>query len=280
MIGKLIEYILHYLSTNWLMMLKQTFIAATIFIVIYLFIKRIINKVKKRIEDNNWQSDIKYSKKLSGLIWKILFMVGMIFNVLIVFQVIWIDVALLMAWVSLWIWFAMETMISNMVAGIFILTNKKIKIWDYIQLLWKFNTNGTIEEISMRHTIIRTIDKRRLLIPNMLMASTPIKTLKSEKLVRWDIQISLPRYINPKQVKQILNQVINESPNVLHKNYTNTFIKSFDAKWYNFNSVFFVNPKEWSPFIIGTEIRKAIDLALKKYGIKYTYENMVIDVEE
>jgi len=279
MTGKFIEYILYYLSTNWVMMLKKTFIAATIFIVIYLFTKRIINKVRSRIEENNLQSDIAYSKKLSGLVWKVLFILGMIFNVLIIFQVIWVDVALLMAWVSLWIWFAMETMISNMVAWFFILTNKKIKIWDFVQLLWQFDTNGTIEEISMRHTVIRTIDKRRLLIPNMLMASTPVKTLKSEKLIRWDIELNLPRYINPKQIKQILNQVINESPNVLHKNYTNTFIKSFDAKWYNFHSVFFVNPKEWSAFIVSSKIRESIDHTLKKYGIKYPYEHIVVNVE-
>jgi hypothetical protein len=49
-------------------MLKKTFIAATIFIVIYLFTKRIINKVRSRIEENNLQSDIAYSKKLSGLV--------------------------------------------------------------------------------------------------------------------------------------------------------------------------------------------------------------------
>jgi len=44
--------------------------------------------------------------------------------------------------------------------------------------------NATIEEITIRHTVVRTIDKRRLLIPNMLMASTPVKTLKTEDLVR------------------------------------------------------------------------------------------------
>jgi small-conductance mechanosensitive channel len=279
MTEKLIEYVLYYLSTNWIIMLKKTFIAAIIFIFIYILLKRIINKVQKRIEENNLQSDSNYSKKLSGLVWKVLFILGMIFNILIIFQIIWIDVALLMAWVSLWIWFAMETMISNMVAWFFILTNKKIKIWDFVQLLWQFDINGTIEEISMRHTVIRTIDKRRLLIPNILMASTPIKTLKSEKLIRWDIELDLPRYINPKQIKDIINSTINESPNVLHKNYTNTFIKSFDAKWYKFQSVFFINPENWLLFGVSSKIRTEIDNKLKKYGIKYPYEHIVVNVE-
>ncbi len=279
MTSKLLEYMIQYLSTNWIEMLKKTLIAVVIFVVIYLFLQRIINKVKKKIEENDLQSNSEYSKKLSWLVWKVLFILWMIFNVLIIFQVIWIDVALLMAWVSLGIWFAMETMISNMVSWLFILTNKKFKIWDFVQLLWKFQTNGTIEEISMRHTIIRTIDKRRLLIPNMIMASTPIKTLKSEQLIRWDLELSLPRYIEPKQIKDLINATINESDKILHKNYTNTFIKAFDTKWYRFQSVFFINPKDGTPFIVACKLREAIDKKLKQYGIILPYEHIVINVE-
>jgi small-conductance mechanosensitive channel len=204
----------------------------------------------------------------------------MIFNILIVFEVIGIDVALLMAGVSLGIWFAMETTISNVVAGFFILTNKKIKIWDYIQLLWDFNTNWTIEEITMKHTIIRTIDMRRLLIPNMTMASTPIKTIKTENLVRWDIEISFPRHINIKQIKNILNQTINEHWNILNKNYTNTYIQWFDSKGYKFHSVFFVNPNEWTPFLVWSDLREKLSTTFKQYWITFPYEHIVINIEE
>ena len=279
MTSKLLEYIIGYISINWVEMLKKTLIAAAIFIVLYIIIQRIINKVKSKIEENDLQSNNEYSKKLSWLVWKVLFILWMIFNVLIIFQVIWVDVALLMAWVSLWIWFAMETMISNMVAWFFILTNKKFKIWDFVQLLWKFQTNGTIEEISMKHTVIRTVDRRRLLIPNMIMASTPIKTLKSEQLIRWDLELNLPRYIEPKQIKDLINATINESEKILYKNYTNTFIKSFDAKWYRFQSVFFVNPKDWTPFIMGCKLRESIHKKLKQYGIMLPYEHIVVNVE-
>ena len=275
----LVNFAIEYLSNNWIEMLKKVLIATAIFVVIYIFIKRIINKVKRKIEMNHLDTDTKYAKKLSNLIWKILFIIGMIFNVLIICQVIWLDVALLMAWISLWIWFAMETLISNMVAWFFILTNKKIKIWDFVQLLWTFNMNATIEEITIRHTVVRTIDKRRLLIPNMLMASTPVKTLKTEDLVRWDLEISLPRHINIDQIKNILNNTINENPDILNKNYTNTYIQWFDAKWYKFHTVFFVNPKSGTPFVVWSSLRETISQVLKKYWIKFPYEHMVINVE-
>ena len=279
MIDKLIDYTIYYLTNNWVVMLKKALLALVIFIIVYIIAQRFINKIKKRIQEHDLQTNSEYSKKLANLIWKILFIIAMIFNVLIIFEVIGIDVALLMAWLSLGIWFSMETMIANVISWLFILTNKKIKIWDYIELLWDFNIPGTIEDINIKHTIIRTIDKRRLLIPNMTMALTPIKTIKSEDLIRWELKIDLPRHINIEQIKTLLNDAINNHDNILNKNYTKTFIREFNAKWYKFHTIFFLNPKNWTPFIVSSDIREKLSHTLKKYGIDFPYEHIVIDIE-
>jgi small-conductance mechanosensitive channel len=213
------------------------------------------------------------------LIWRILSLVALIINILIIFEVLWIDVSLIMAWISLWIWFAIETMIWNIVAWFFIILNKKFKIWDSVELLGRFNTKGVIEEINLKHTIIRLIDKRRLLIPNKIMADTAIKTNKSEKVVRWDFSISVPRHVNVDQVKNIIKDTVNSNENVLDKDYTTTYIKWFDSKWYNFNTIFFVDPSQVSPFIAWTKIRKSLFDNFKKYWINFTYEHMTIDFE-
>lgn len=280
MINSLIEYSISYLTTNWVVMAKKAILALIIFVWLYIITQRFINKIKIRIQENNIESNNDYSKKLSNLIWKILFIIWLIFNILIVFEIIWVDAALLMAWLSLWIWFSMETMISNIIAWLFILTNQKIKIWDYIELLGDFNMPWTIEDINIKHTIIRTIDKRRLLIPNMTMATTPIKTIKAEDLIRWQLEIDLPRHINIEQVKRILDETINEHPNIINRNYTKTFIKEFNSKGYKFQTIFFLNPKEWTPFIVSSDLRKKITDILKKYGISFPYEHIVVDIEK
>ncbi|HCB51916.1 TPA: hypothetical protein DEP21_05130 [Patescibacteria group bacterium] len=43
---------------------------------------------------------------------------------------------------------------------------------------------GRIEEITIRYTVIRTLDLRQVIIPNMTLISTPIKTFSSEDLVK------------------------------------------------------------------------------------------------
>jgi len=78
----------------------------------------------------------------------------------------------------------METTIGNMIAGIMIMTNQKIKIGDYMQFMGKINMRGIIEEINIRYTVIRTYDKKRTIIPNSILAKTPVQTYKSEPLLR------------------------------------------------------------------------------------------------
>lgn len=276
---EIIIYITQYISKNWLTICKKALLAIWIFLWIYFISNFIIKKIQQKIESNNIQADDKYTKKLSNLIWRILFLVALIINILIIFEVVGIDVSLIMAWISLWIWFAIETMIWNIVAGFFIILNKKFKIWDSVELLWRFNIKWEIEEINLKHTIIRMIDKRRLLIPNKIMSATAIKTFKSENTIRWDLSVSLPRHVNVEQVKKILKDTVNSNENVIDKDYTNTYIQAFDTKWYKFNTIFFVNPHQATPFATWTQIRKSLFNEFKKYWINFAYEHLTLDLE-
>lgn len=280
MIQNIINYILSYAAENGLAMLYKWLLAFGVFIIIQFIIKRIIAKIKTKIQANAIQTDAVYMKKLADLVGSMIFIALMIFNILIVFGIIWFDVAILMGGISLWLGFAMETTIGNMVAGILIMTNKKVKLGDLVMFMWSINTLWKIEEINIRYCVVSTIDKRRLIIPNMLLAKTPVQTLKSEALIRGSIQLKLARHVDVQQVKNIINGVINNHEKVLFKNYTTTGIAGFDSAGIIFNAYFFINPSggKWR-FVVGTDIRKELIKEFKKYGIKAPYEHITITTE-
>ena len=80
-------------------------------------------------------------------------------------------------------------------------------------------------------------------------------------------------------VKSIIKDTVNSNENIQDKDYTTTYIKWFDDKGYNFNTIFFVDPKQISPFIAWTKLRKSLFDAFHKYWIKFTYEHMTLDFE-
>lgn len=268
-----------YLRENWVTIALKALLAIWVFIAGYILIQRVVNKVKKRIEDNSLESDI-YSKRTSGLVGKLVFVLLMIFLILSVFQVIGLDTALIMWWISLSLWFAMETTIGNMIAGIIILTNKKINLWDFVQLLGKLKILWTIDEINIRYTIIKTFEKKRIIIPNSVLAKTPIKTYKSEPLIRGEIKFTVPRHTHIPQIKKILIDTINTHKKVLYKEYTNARIENFDTRGIEMKAVFFGNPKSKSPFLIARALKPLIAENLKKYGINIPYPHITLSTEE
>ena len=274
-----INYIIARITQNGLNFLKTAALAVSVFVIFLIIIKNVVNRVKQRIQANSLQEDA-YSKKIANLAGSMLYILLMIFNILAVFQVIGFDTALIMWGLSISIGFAMQTTIENMIAGVMIMTNKKVKLGDLVQFLGSVNIMGTIEEINVRYSVIRTFDKRRTIIPNSVIASTPIKTLKSEQLIRGDVKLRLPRHVDVDQVKSLLIQIINNIKGVLYTEYTNIVVTGFDSGGIVMQWFFFVNPqKKKGKVAIQREfMTKALE-EFKKYGIKIPNTHMTITVE-
>lgn len=67
---------------------------------------------------------------------------------------------------------AMQNMLSNFVAGVFIYTDKPFRIGDWIE--WD-EEEGIVEDISLRVTRVRTFDNELLTVPNSLLTEDVIK---------------------------------------------------------------------------------------------------------
>jgi len=205
----------------------------------------------------------------------------MIFSNLTVFQIIGFEVALLMWWISLWIWFAMETTISNMIAWVFLMTNQKVKLWDYVNFMGTMKMMWTIDEINIRYTVLKTFDKRRVVVPNSVVAKTPVQTYKSEPLVRGEIAFTLPRHVLVPQVRDIMLSLINVHPAVAHKEYSNVLVSWFDSFGMQIKSYFFVDQtiKGASAYMVWRDLKGKIFEEFKKYGIFVPYKNLTLTVE-
>lgn len=274
----IISNTINYLQENWRSMISKIFLGMVVFIILYIIIKYIVKRVRIKIEWDSLVNDV-YAKRSSKLVGKILFILLMIFNILATFQIIGFDVAIIMWGISLSIWFAMETTIGNLISGVFILTNKKIKLGDFVEFLGSLKIKGTIEEVNVRYTVIKSFDGRRTIIPNSVVAKTPIRTLKSEPLLKWEIDITIPRNTPFDLVKQIFSQIIQNNKDVLYPEYSSIIIENFNTsgifvKWY-----FFTNPAQKTPTILWRDIKWELFNQLKKHGIVIPYNHTTITTE-
>jgi small-conductance mechanosensitive channel len=69
---------------------------------------------------------------------------------------------------------ASQDAISNLVGGLMVLFTKPFTIGDIIRYVDK-DITGVVEEITLRHTVIRTFENKRLIIPNATINTSVIE---------------------------------------------------------------------------------------------------------
>ncbi|HQU60346.1 MAG TPA: mechanosensitive ion channel [Saprospiraceae bacterium] len=125
-------------------------------------IKRTITKLEA--DPTNYQF-LKHF--LIGLIY--LVGVGWAFLVLPMFQTVAHTLLTGAGIVALVAGLASQQALSNITSGIFIVIFKPFRIHDRITIRDKLT--GTVEDITLRHTVIRDLDNNRIIVPNSVMGS-------------------------------------------------------------------------------------------------------------
>jgi len=99
------------------------------------------------------------------------------------------SLATIAAAATLAIGFALQNVIQNFVAGIFIFADRPFRIGDWIE--WDGNS-GIVEDISLRVTRVRTFDNELLTVPNSQLTDGVIKNpVDADRLrVKFDFGIS------------------------------------------------------------------------------------------
>ncbi|HAS43894.1 MAG TPA: mechanosensitive ion channel protein MscS [Microscillaceae bacterium] len=78
--------------------------------------------------------------------------------------------------------FASQQAFANIVGGVFIVIFKPFRVGDVIKV--GTENPGTVEDITLRHTIINSLENRRIVIPNSIISSATIlnSTITDEKV--------------------------------------------------------------------------------------------------
>lgn len=87
--------------------------------------------------------------------------------------------------------FASQAALANVIGGLFIVMFKPYKIGDRIQV--RTDLSGVVEDINLRHTVIRNFENKRIIIPNSVISNEVVvnSNYEDNKICKWiDIGIS------------------------------------------------------------------------------------------
>jgi len=132
---------------------------------------RIINLMIKRTEEAEDNEDVTNLVFFKRSVIVLIYITGFSFAIYMVPQLRVIAASLLAGagLLAVAVGFASQAALSNVIGGLFIVIFKPYKIGD--RILVRTDLNGVVEDINLRHTVIRNFENKRIIIPNSVISN-------------------------------------------------------------------------------------------------------------
>lgn len=163
------------------------------------------NSLNKKAVDSSVRS---FLLSLLGVALRVLLILG-------VMQIIGIPMTMFAAVIASFgvaIGLALSGTLQNFASGILILLLKPFRVGDNII---SQSLEGTVTDIQIFYTMVKTFDNRTLIIPNSKLSNEVIINISREGIRRLDIEFKVPNAVDFKQVKAIIDNTINDNKECL-----------------------------------------------------------------
>jgi small conductance mechanosensitive channel len=169
--------------------------------------------------------------------------------------------------------FAFKDVLQNFLAGLLILWRRPFIVGDQI----KFKEyEGTVEEINVRSTRIKTYDGERAIIPNADAYTNPIlvRTAYDKRRVRFTVGIGYPDSIE--DARATIYRVLADIDGVLDDPGPWVYVSELAPSSVNFNVYFWVHSDQAALLNVSDQVATQIKLALDRVGIDMPYPHTVV----
>lgn len=247
--------------------------ALDIFVVVFVMALTVIltkllsNSIKKSLSDRLKEEQIGYiTKGVSLTIYVIVFtsvlsMLGLNLS------------SILVAWgfTGIIIGFAGQSVISNLISGIFLMAERPIKIGDTVTI---DNTTGTVMDLHVMSTVLRTYDGLYVRIPNDKVFTAKISNLSVNKARRFEYVIGIRYRDDADKAVRIIEDLVEAHPLTLINPAPLVFVDELGD-----NAVVIV-AKIWAPsahwYGVKTELLWIIKTALEENGISIPFPQRTV----
>jgi MscS family membrane protein len=173
---------------------------------------------------------------------------------------------------------AAQDTIKNIFGGITIFTDRPFRIGDRIKMD-KFE--GFVEDIGIRSTRIRTLEKRLVTIPNFKMVDAPVENISEEPMRRVLMKLGLTYNTTPDKMNEAM-AILRDMPNRVADVYDKDIVVAF-TDFTDFSLVitfvYFIKKKAdvmETPSRVNSEILRAFNAA----GLQFAFPTQTVYVEK
>ncbi len=177
-----------------------------------------------------------------------------------------------------------QDLFKNLISGIMILLEKRFQIGDVINV--PGHTEGTVEHIGFRSTLIRKFDTTPITIPNYIFAEAPILnyTNRNYRRINWTIGLEYNSTLDQiKTLTESITAFLKENENfMVDENYKSFVrIEKFNDSSIDILVICFTSTKDWDKYLkIKEELAINIKENVEKIGLNFAFPSQSIYIEK
>ncbi len=166
--------------------------------------------------------------------------------------------------------FAAQRALSNVFSGISIAIFRPFRVGDVVEMGDEY---GTIEDITLRHTVIKTWQNKRQIIPNSRISEeTIINWTIGDLTVLWKVDFGISYDSDIDLARSIILDEIKKHPDVMHEADKEAKVRVTELGDFSVNlrALFWVadRPTAWGT---GTEIRESVKKRFDSEGVEIPF---------
>ena len=162
--------------------------------------------------------------------------------------------------------FGLQKVAANYVSGFVILTERNLRIGDFIKVE---SFEGAITQINARYTVVRAQTGRESIVPNELLISSRVENLSlADSVVVQTTQVQVAFDSDPEKVMELLKNAALAQPRVLKDPGPSVQLSQFAADGLEFTLVYWINDLHNGQGNLRSDVNVAILGALRAHGIQ------------
>ncbi|MCD6344617.1 MAG: mechanosensitive ion channel family protein [Anaerolineae bacterium] len=173
---------------------------------------------------------------------------------------------------------AVQNILGDLFASLSIVLDKPFVIGDYVVV---GDYQGTVEDIGLRSTRVRSLSGELLIFSNVDMLDSRIRNYKHMEQRRVSFSLGVTYQTSYEQlvrIPQLIQEIIESQP---HTRFEQTHFKTYGDSSLNFETVYYLSTPDYEVYL---DVQQAINLEIFRRfaseGIQFAYPTQTILVEQ
>ena len=269
-------------SVWWEKAISQVSFLVYVFAISLFIIKFLLGLIKEYLEAYASKTESKYDDQLIPLLRSVIKVVVWIIAVLVVLSNLGYNISALLAGLGiggLAVAMASKDIVENFLSGIVIFVEKPFKLGDVIKTS---DGLGSIEEIGIRSTRVRTFDGTVVVVPNRILSSNALENISKRQMRKETMKLGLvydTSVSKLEKAKEIVKKII-----LNNKSTDDVVFVSFDSFGdfsLNISVVYWIKELDYDKYLVAKDnINIEIKKQFEKAKIEFAHPTQTIELRK